>query len=65
MSRTFKDYNKEHVFAPHAKAAWERVTKDAQFAALLGFYTGVNPQGEALTDKQAVDHIAATLTRGQ
>lgn len=65
MSRTFKDCDDLDHMAPNARAAHERARHDKLFAAALGFYTGVNSQGETVTEPQALAHIATVLDRGQ
>lgn len=65
MSRTYKDQDLTR-YAPSARQAWERVRTDRAFAALLGFYTGLDEHGNEVQDaKTALDHVANALTRGQ
>lgn len=65
MSRTYKDQDLTR-YAPSARQAWERVRTDRAFAALLGFYTGLDEHGNEVTEAKAVlDHVANALTRGQ
>jgi len=65
MSRTYKDiHDHDSGRSASVNENYDRLRKDKAYAALLGFYTGVDEAGKVTSEQEAARRVFHILNRG-